>query len=75
MTGSVELTSNENYIFLRFYFPLLDCDDCRSFELNLIIIYPVTSFRGAWLMAPGNRTPPLNSATKKFSLSSLVNTF
>ncbi len=28
---------NENYLFLRFYLPLLDCDDCRSFELDLII--------------------------------------
>jgi len=26
---------NENYLFLRFYLSLLDCDDCRSFEFNL----------------------------------------
>ena len=26
---------NENCLFLRFYLPLLDCNDCRSFEFNL----------------------------------------
>ena len=26
---------NENYLFLRFYLPLLDCDDCWPFEFNL----------------------------------------
>ena len=26
---------NENYLFLRFYLSLLDCDDCRPFEFNL----------------------------------------
>ena len=26
---------NENYLFLCFYLPLLDCNDCRSFEFNL----------------------------------------
>ena len=45
---------NENYLFLRFYLPLLDCDDCRSFELDLIIFHLSRLwFRGAWLMAEG----------------------
>ena len=36
--------------------------------------YFASGFGGAWLMAPGNRTPPLD-CDKKFSLTDLINTF
>ena len=32
---------NEDYLFLRFYLPLLDCDYCRSFDFNLILMRSV----------------------------------
>ena len=32
---------NENYLFLRFYLLLLDCDYCRSFDFNLILMRSV----------------------------------
>ena len=45
MTGLVELNLQWELYISRFYFPLLDCDDCWSFELDLIIIYPASNFR------------------------------
>ena len=41
---------NENYLFLRFYLPLLDCDDCRSFELDLIIFQFITPLVSGWFV-------------------------